>query len=480
MTAASGSSTVTQRTVGWDEQLDFAARSGDWNPFHVDPVAARRTAFGRPVVHGMHLVELALAAISDVEHGAIGRVQGTFRHPVPVGGEVEITVRREPASGRWRACVDHDVWRALDLVVELREGPHAAVTTTPAVPERAHPSIVDIAGVEGMTGQIDVADGTPGALLRALSRLVGMEVPGLYSVFSSFDITFHDIDGTHDDNQLTYAVSSVDERFGRIAVEVSSRSATGRLTAFFRSPPTDQPSPEHWPVRPEPGEFAGQHALVVGGSRGLGAATAMLLAAGGADVTLTWRVGRDDADEIGAIIKAAGGRASVLELDVTDQASIGHLRAALGPSMPTQLWFFATPPIFDGVNGVYSEALAARFRAVYLTGFARLLDSMDHTRLRTVVNPSSLAVQDHPRLDARIRRRQAGGRTGGGRTRPTASLDPLLHSTPAPSGHRSDGQRHAHRGGRHHPRAAGPDPLRHHERVTAMSTRPTRTLHRCS
>jgi hypothetical protein len=40
--------------------------------------------------------------------------------------------------------------------------------------------------------------------------------------------------------------------------------------------------------------------------------------------------------------------------------------------------------------------LAARFRAVYVTGFTRLLASIDQTCLRTVVNPSSVAVEDTP------------------------------------------------------------------------------------
>lgn len=38
------------------DQLAFAALSGDYNPMHVDAVAARRLIYGRPVVHGIHLL----------------------------------------------------------------------------------------------------------------------------------------------------------------------------------------------------------------------------------------------------------------------------------------------------------------------------------------------------------------------------------------------------------------------------------------
>ncbi|MET0910772.1 MAG: SDR family NAD(P)-dependent oxidoreductase [Ilumatobacteraceae bacterium] len=391
---------VTRRTVTWEDQLAFAARSGDWNPFHVDAIAARRTAFGRPVVHGMHLVEMAVAATADAPDRRLGHVRGVFRHPVPVGAEIEISARRDAGSSRWNVAVDVDVWRALDLVVEFAD----RRVPTPARDDRDQrhppadtPRTVEIAEVEGMAGRIDLnVSSAPEAVLPALSRLVGMHVPGLHSVFSSFDVTFSAGDPTSGNDHLDYVVDTVDERFGRIGIAVSNARTSGRVVAFFRPPPTVQPSPEQWPAMPEPGEFAGQRAMVVGGSRGLGAATAMLLAAGGAEVTLTWRAGRDDADEVAGIIRRAGGAATVLELDVTDAASIDRAVTASADSMPTQLWFFATPPIFDGVNGVYSDALLDRFRAVYVDGFARLFAALDHRCLQVVVNPSSVAVDDTP------------------------------------------------------------------------------------
>src|SRR5271163_3454397 len=36
------------------DQARFAALTGDFNPMHMDPIAARRTPAGAPVVHGIH------------------------------------------------------------------------------------------------------------------------------------------------------------------------------------------------------------------------------------------------------------------------------------------------------------------------------------------------------------------------------------------------------------------------------------------
>jgi 3-oxoacyl-[acyl-carrier protein] reductase len=70
--------------------------------------------------------------------------------------------------------------------------------------------------------------------------------------------------------------------------------------------------------------FAGKVAVVTGGSRGIGAATATALAAAGAAVAL---VGRDEQALAGvaSAIEAVGGRALAVRADVTNEADVRRL-----------------------------------------------------------------------------------------------------------------------------------------------------------
>jgi NAD(P)-dependent dehydrogenase (short-subunit alcohol dehydrogenase family) len=74
--------------------------------------------------------------------------------------------------------------------------------------------------------------------------------------------------------------------------------------------------------------FEGKLALVTGASRGIGAATAEALAAGGAHVILVARTATA-LEEVEERIHGMGGNATIAPLDLTDGQSIGKLATAV-------------------------------------------------------------------------------------------------------------------------------------------------------
>jgi 3-oxoacyl-[acyl-carrier protein] reductase len=71
--------------------------------------------------------------------------------------------------------------------------------------------------------------------------------------------------------------------------------------------------------------LAGKVALVTGGSRGIGAAICLRLAADGAKIVVNYARSQKEADEVVAAIKGAGGEAVAVQADVGKPADIAKL-----------------------------------------------------------------------------------------------------------------------------------------------------------
>lgn len=91
-----GDSYSTTRVITPEDVEMFAEVTGDDNPIHVDEAYARRTRFGKRIVHGV----LLLGLISKVlgrdfpGHGSVAvGISCRFLRPVPVGSEVTVEVQ---------------------------------------------------------------------------------------------------------------------------------------------------------------------------------------------------------------------------------------------------------------------------------------------------------------------------------------------------------------------------------------------------
>ena len=102
--------------------------------------------------------------------------------------------------------------------------------------------------------------------------------------------------------------------------------------------------------------FAAQRSLVVGGSRGLGAVTAKIVAAGGGHPVITYRDNRAEAELVAGDIRGVGGSCDILRYDALLSAS-EQLKAL---SSVDCCYYFATPKIFLRKSGLKREQLVER------------------------------------------------------------------------------------------------------------------------
>lgn len=126
------------------------------------------------------------------------------------------------------------------------------------------------------------------------------------------------------------------------------------------------------------GVLDGKVALVTGGSRGIGAATALRLAEDGADVAITYEKAKDRAEEVVARIEESGRKALAVQADSGDAeavtAAVHRTAEALEglDILVNNAGVFPTGPIEEFSVEDMDRALAVNVRAVLVAAQAAL------------------------------------------------------------------------------------------------------------
>src|SRR6516164_8643231 len=91
---------LPSRVFGSGDQQRFATLTGDFNPVHMDPVAARRTQAGAPVVHGVHAFLWMIDSIAAryAELPPVATLNARFFKVIYVGDVADIVVTKRDAT----------------------------------------------------------------------------------------------------------------------------------------------------------------------------------------------------------------------------------------------------------------------------------------------------------------------------------------------------------------------------------------------
>lgn len=395
----------------------FAHASGDFNPIHMDPIAARRTQAGEQLVHGIHSLLQLLDHLACQQHlPPICTLKAQFRQPIYVGDVASVEII-EHAQDRLKARMLVDGSQVLVSTLGFKDVPAAGYSTMTQdeLPRLNAPAQATLELLEGYAGRIPFADtitaiahlfpsaaeylgARQAAALACSSYLVGMVAPGLHSIYRGIEVTFT----VEESSALNFIVSSVDPRFRVVRLQVQGGGIAGSIDTLYRSPPVEQPTMAAIAQRVDPEEFRGSHALIVGGSRGLGELTAKIIAAGGGHVLITYARGKSDAENVTTQIRSAGGDCDCTQYDVRAATAAFELgfdtSARLTQHAPTHLYYFATPPIARRKAGLVDRQRLAEFNEFYVTAFLRLVQACQRRRpsgLR-VFYPSSIFVESRP------------------------------------------------------------------------------------
>jgi NADP-dependent 3-hydroxy acid dehydrogenase YdfG len=404
---------MDERRFIYKDQERFARLSGDFNPMHMDPVFARRTMLGDVVVHGIHSLLWAMDSWCKSQKELLQLIclKVEFSQAVTLGEKVSITILNEECD-----CIEfmlHSktntvfianmrvISRLDDAFVKVNEEEFSTGSCQTIVPSElvGIKQNISLTCNRGLASELfphlmRVFPLDQIALLLSTTRLVGMRCPGMYSVYSSVDLKLKETNKVGVD--VKYVVERFDSRFSMLKIKLMSPSVDGLVTAFYR-PPQEQASYLALSAVVEKNAFQGQKALVVGGARGIGETCAKLLAAGGADVVLSYNRGEADGIRVVDEINRGNGSAHLIKLDVLNIAD-DLIHQLPDEWEPTHIYFFATPPIFVAQRNNFSYDLFRTFCDYYLGGLLNLMNALDAlgAKSKHLLYPSTVAIDELP------------------------------------------------------------------------------------
>ncbi len=376
--------TISERRVEFAEIEAFADAAADWNPIHVDPVAARRLLTGGVVAHGMSTLLWMLERHLESGGGVPASLEASFPRPL-APGNTAVVQRSRAADGMTRLAVLLDREEITSAVFGAGAGARVAGEPPQGAMSRSEPQVHDFAALKGARGSVQARGlaerdrhaypalfaclgPRPIAGLMAVSSVVGMRCPGLHSLIASIRVQF-DPEGAGNDLEWQVVRHSVAAAPVRVGFRGSGIS--GHVDAFVRPAPVTQAAASTLRPLVEAGEFAGQAALVIGGSRGLGELTAKLIALGGGEVVLTFHEGRIDAQRVVDEIGALGGRCRLATFDA-GRARLDFERILATMGRRSHIYYFAAPRIGRAKSRLFSPATMREFTTVFVDAFGQV------------------------------------------------------------------------------------------------------------
>lgn len=355
----------------------FARVSGDASPLHMDPAFARLTQHREPIVHGL-LPVLAALALYGTGAGAggpalrLGRLSCRFHQAIRVGQHVRLQVVPQPHDALAMSFDVHDLQGQVltSGQAAFRPGPAgepdgegppslfrhmpAERTLAPGDVAAGHQDRLEfmaspaalralLAGIaahlatdptsrepDPLPFASSAADAALAACLAA-STLVGMRMPGRLATFLELQASFGTALEPARPVVLEGQVERVHAGSGRLQIGLrwlqdgADRGHGSAMALVSHEPP--RPMPYAAVAAHLPLGLQGQVALVTGASRGIGAATASLLAAAGARCVLHYFRGEADAQALAQEIRAGGGQAIALGADLRRDDAVAQLFA---------------------------------------------------------------------------------------------------------------------------------------------------------
>lgn len=392
---------LASRIFNLSDQQEFADCSGDVNPIHLFDEYARKTPPGQVIVHGINSLLWALDSFASCGYLPPGWMNVRFLQPIYLNEFVfcDYFVKENKIEIYNDDVVFVKIKLGKDFYDNKAGGVESNYSKTYSNLHICELGLNDIQSGQSLTfyesADPDSIDKLYPSLLghlgrsivcqiACLSSVVGMQIPGLHSIFSAASL-----DLRKSSNRKFVEVEKTDQRFGLVDLNVQSLDVYTKVRAIIRPKPTESLSLDSLKKKINETFAVGESVLVIGGSRGLGAYVVKILALVGAHVTFTYSKGQEDAQHLKNELSDNNINVDCVHFDITDPDF-----SAIFNNKPDYIFYFATPKIFVKRSRNFENKLYEEFKLYYVDSFKAILERSITNSVKSIFYPSSVAVEE--------------------------------------------------------------------------------------
>lgn len=393
-------------TVNQDNINKFAELSGDYNPLHVDELYARKTMFGKQMVHGIYQLMMCLEVFAQKSKKQIfiNDIKAKFKNGLEIDEIASIKINKKSdnkvemevlnSSSKTITKINFS-YQKQDFILNksmptsfgselnipdnfTKKDCSESLNYSQDLMEQCFPSVAKYINPNNIS------------VLLTSTRIIGMKYPGLHSIYNALSLKFNIDDETQD--KLYYDVfKETGFDIVTISLNENNQKISGELKSIIRPQLPEPKSTAEIKKMIKENMFKGQKALIIGGSRGIGLQCLKMLALGGAETLFSYYKNQDDAVKIKDELKLNDYNTSFFQLDIQNLSK--ESLKIIEQFAPTHLYYFATPHIINN-NKNLSMEIFQNFSNYYIFALDKLINSVN--TLEGVFYPSSTAITDLP------------------------------------------------------------------------------------
>ena len=363
----------------------FAEQSGDYNPIHINESLSRRYISGGIIVPGMYILLWSLNKIVEKYNKNLKYINAKFHHFAILESNLELYYELDnntcvlSVKSGLKSIATFSIIFSDSIIInksEKKKPPNSVIKNY---------SFKELRGLSGnfktylsndcmnkySALKINKMENII-AILMSFSRLVGMKVPGLNSLFIGLEIN---LDNSYKNKTIKWNISRHTNINSLIFIDVKGNGCKGHISTMYRPEPVNQMAIKEIYTKYKNKYFSKQVALIIGGSRGLGEHTAKLLGANGSEVIITYNKGIKDALRVKKEIENYNSKVHCIKMNILEPSAALKKINLLKLNI-THVYYFASPKIHESRQKVIDDDLLNSYNLVYVKSFEKIIEEM--------------------------------------------------------------------------------------------------------